>query len=96
MKRMPGLALDTEGRVEAPGSIAEMSSGIVRHRFLQDKRLMSFLSDYKAFDDYPLLADVLKAIAAGKMVKDCAAKQLRKGDDEYLKFADSLKESLVK
>ena len=58
--------------------------------FLQDKRLMSFLSDYKAFDDYPAVADVLKAIAAGKMVKELCRKATEEGDDEYLKFADSL------
>ena len=63
--------------------------------FLQDKRLMSFLSDYKAFDDYPAAADVIKAIAAGKFVKELCRCATEEGDDEYLKFTDSLKESLV-
>lgn len=92
---MPGLALGHRGQGM---KLQEALRKVIRQfgiGFLQDKRLMSFLSDYKAFDDYPAVADVLKAIAAGKMVKELCRKATEEGDDEYLKFADSLKESLV-
>ena len=32
---------------------------------IQEKRLMSFLADYKAFDDYPAVKEVMRAIATG-------------------------------
>ena len=74
MKRMPGLALGHRGQGM---KLQEALRKVIRQfgiGFLQDKRLMSFLSDYKAFDDYPAVADVLKAIAAGKMVKELCRK----------------------
>ena len=95
MKRMPGLALGHRGQGM---KLQEALRKVIRQfgiGFLQDKRLMSFLSDYKAFDDYPAAADVIKAITTGKFVKELCRKATEEGDDEYLKFADSLKESLV-
>jgi len=32
---------------------------------IEEKRLMSFLADYKAFDDYPAVKEVMRAIATG-------------------------------
>ena len=63
--------------------------------FIQDKRLMSYLADYKAFDDYPAVMDVVKAVAAGKVGKELCRLATEGSDDDYLKFADSLKESLM-
>ena len=41
---------------------------------IQEKRLMSFLADYKAFEDYPAGREVLKAIATGECGIECAAR----------------------
>ena len=62
---------------------------------IQEKRLMSFLADYRAFDDYPAVREVMKAIATGECGKDLCRYATEESDDEYLKFADSLKESLA-
>ena len=32
---------------------------------IQEKKLISFLADYKAFEDYPAMRDVMKAIVMG-------------------------------
>lgn len=40
---------------------------------IQEKRLMSFLADYKAFDDYPAVKEVMRAIATGDWGRSCAA-----------------------
>ena len=64
-------------------------------RVIQEKRLMSFLADYRAFDDYPAVREVMKAIATGECGKDLCRYATEESDDEYLKFADSLKESLA-
>ena len=63
---------------------------------IQEKRLMSFLADYRAFDDYPAVREVMKAIATGECGKDLCRYATEESDDEYLKFADSLKESLAR
>ena len=62
---------------------------------IQEKRLMSFLADYKAFDDYPAVKDVMKAIAAGDCCKELCRCAIEGSDDDYLRFAGRLKESLV-
>lgn len=95
MKMMPGLALGHRGQGMKLQEALRKVIRLFGIGFLQDKRLMSFLSDYKAFDDYPAAADVIKAITTGKFVKELCRKATEEGDDEYLKFADSLKESLV-
>lgn len=62
---------------------------------MQEKRLMSFLADYKAFDDYPAVKEVMKAIATGDYGKRlCLAAD--ENDADYLRFADELRESLVR
>ena len=41
---------------------------VIRHfgiNVIEEKRLMSFLADYKAFDDYPAVKEVMRAIATG-------------------------------
>ena len=62
---------------------------------IQEKRLMSFLADYKAFEDYPAVREVMKAIATGECGKDLCRYATEESDDEYLRFAESLKESLA-
>ena len=70
---------------------------IIRHygvSVIEEKRLMSFLSDYKAFDDYPAVKEVMKAIATGDYGKRlCLAADENDADD--LRFADGLREALV-
>ena len=63
---------------------------------IQDRRLMSFLADYKAFDDFPAVKDVMKAIAAGDCCKELCRCAIEGSDDDYLRFAGRLKESLVR
>ena len=41
---------------------------VIRHfgvNVIEAKRLMSFLADYRAFDDYPAVKEVMRAIATG-------------------------------
>ena len=41
---------------------------VIRHfgvNVIEEKRLMSFLADYRAFDDYPAVKEVMRAIATG-------------------------------
>lgn len=53
--------------------IRQLGVGII-----QEKRLMSFLADYKAFDDYPAVKEVMRAIATGGTGRSCAASRLRR------------------
>lgn len=63
---------------------------------IQEKRLLFFLADYKAFDDYPAVKEVMRAIATGKYGKELCRLAAEESDDDYLRFADSLKETLVR
>ena len=62
---------------------------------IQEKRLMPFLSDYKAFEDYPAVKDVMRAIATGDYGKELC-RTAGESNAEYLRFAGSLKKSLVR
>ena len=62
---------------------------------IEDKRLMSFLGDYHAFDDFPAMKDVMRCIATGDYGKKlCLAAD--GSDDDFLRFASELKEALVR
>ena len=62
---------------------------------IENRRLMSFLADYRAFDDFPAVKDVMRCIAAGDYGKRiCLAAD--GSDEEFLRLAASLKEKLVK
>lgn len=56
---------------------------------------MSFLADYKAFDDYPAVKEVMKCIATGDSGKKiCLAAD--GSDAEFLRLASEIREALVR
>jgi len=61
---------------------------------IREKRLMGYLADYRAFDDYPAVRDVMKAIVSGNSGKELCRLTTEAGDEEFLRFADNLKDSL--
>ena len=62
---------------------------------IENKRLMSFLADYKAFDDFPAMKVVMRCIATGEYgEKICRAAD--ESDDEFLRLAREIKETLVR
>ena len=70
---------------------------VIRHfgvNVIEEKRLMSFLADYRAFDDYPAVKEVMRAIATGDSGKKiCLAAD--GSDEEFLRLASEIKEKLV-
>ncbi len=71
---------------------------VIRHfgvNVIEEKRLMSFLADYKAFDDYPAVKEVMRAIATGDSGKKiCLAAD--GSDEEFLRIASEIKVALVR
>ena len=71
---------------------------VIRHfgvNVIEEKRLMSFLADYKAFDDYPAVKEVMRAIATGDSGKKiCLAAD--GSDEEFLRLASEIKEKLIR
>ena len=63
---------------------------------LQEHRLMSVLADYKAFDDYPAVKEVMKAISTEGHGKELCRLASDGSDAECLSYADDMKESLVR
>jgi len=61
---------------------------------IREKRLMGFLGDCRAFDEYPAVRDVMKAIVTGDCGKELCRLVTEAGDGEFLRFADNLKDSL--
>ena len=56
---------------------------------------MSFIADYKSFDDYPAVKEVMRAIATGDSGKKiCLAAY--GSDEEFLRIASEIKETLVR
>jgi hypothetical protein len=86
-RRMHGMKLQ-----EALRKVIRQFGGSV----IQEKRLMSFLADYKAFDDYPAVKEVMRAIATGDWGKELCRLATDAGDADYLRYAESLKETLVR
>ena len=70
----------------------------IRHfgiNVIGEKRLMSFLADYKVFDDYPAVKEVMRAIATGDSGKKiCLAAD--ESDEEFLRIAGEIRETLVR
>ena len=69
---------------------------VIRHfgvNVIEEKRLMSFLADYRAFDDYPAVKEVIRAIATGDSGKKiCLAAD--GSDEEFLRLAGEIKKTL--
>ena len=63
---------------------------------LQEHRLMSVLADYKAFDDYPAVKEVMKAVFSEGIGKELCRLASDGSDAECLRYADDMKESLVR
>ena len=62
---------------------------------IEDKRLLSFLAGYRAFDDFPAMKEVMRFIAAGDYGKRlCLAAD--GSDEDFLRFASELKEALMR
>ena len=62
---------------------------------LQEHRLMSVLADYKAFEDYPAVKEVMKAVSAEGHGKELCRLAMDGSDEECLRYAEDLKKSLV-
>ena len=63
---------------------------------LQEHRLMSVLADYKAFNDYPAVKEVMKAVSAEGHGKELCRLAMDGSDEECLRYAEDLKKSLVR
>lgn len=61
---------------------------------MKDKRLMSFLTDYRAFDDFPAVKTVMRAIAEGGYGRDLCRLAADESDVNYLSYAGDLKNPL--
>ena len=58
---------------------------------IEDKRVMAFLADYKAFDEFPAVKPVMKAIAEGGYGRELCRLAADESDAEYLRYAAGLK-----
>lgn len=71
---------------------------VIRHfgvNVIENRRLMSFLADYRAFDDYPAVKEVMRCLAAGDYGKRiCLAAD--GSDEEFLRIASEIRETLVR
>ena len=63
---------------------------------LQEKRLMSLLADYKSFDDYPAMKDVMRAVADEGHGKELCRLAMDGSDADYHRYADDVRKSLVR
>lgn len=62
---------------------------------LQEQRLMYLLPDYRAYDEYPAVKQVMKAIIADGYAKGLYARGAGAGRPGYLNYAGRVKQSLV-
>ena len=63
---------------------------------LQDHRLMPVLADYRAFDDYPAMKQVMKAVSDAGHGKEFCRIALGESPSECLSYAGSMKEALIR
>ena len=63
---------------------------------LQEKRLMSLLADYKSFDDYPAMKDVMKAVADEGHGKELCRLAMDGSDSDFRSYADDVRKSLMR
>lgn len=62
---------------------------------VQEKRMMFLLADYQAFDDYPAVKQVFRAIAEDGIARELYARSMSSGQAGYLRFAEDVKKHLV-
>ena len=63
---------------------------------LQEKRLMSLLADYKSFDDYPAMKDVMKAVADKGHGKELCRLAMDGSDADFRRYAGDVRKSLIR
>ena len=63
---------------------------------LQEKRLMSLLADYKSFDDYPAMKDVMKAVADEGHGKELCRLAMDGSDADFRRYAGDVRKSLIR
>ena len=62
---------------------------------LAESRLMSLLADYKAFDDFPAMKDVMKEILSGGFGKELSSRSKGTDDTQFHSYAETVRKSLV-
>ena len=63
---------------------------------LQEKRLMSLLADYRSFDDYPAMKDVMRAVADEGHGRELCRLAMDGSDSDFRRYADDVRKSLVR
>ena len=63
---------------------------------LQEKRLMSLLADYKSFEDYPAMKDVMRAVADEGHGRELCRLAMDGSDSDFRRYADDVRKSLVR
>ena len=61
---------------------------------LDDRRFLSFLADYRAYDDYPAMKQVMKALADGGYAREFSCRIRNKNDRDTRLYAAYLKRAL--
>lgn len=64
------------------------------YKVLDDKRFLSFLADYRAYDDYPAMKQVMKALADGGYTRELSCRIKNKNDRDTRLYAAYLKRAL--
>ena len=65
-------------------------------RVLMEKRLVFLLADYLAFDEFPAMKEVMKAVATGVWGKDLCSRSILEDNEDFDLYAEYLKKSLVR
>jgi len=61
---------------------------------LEEKRFLSVLADYRAFDEFPAVRQILQAVVSDGYGKELCGKSLDGDSSEYLPCADKVKKAL--
>ena len=62
---------------------------------LQEKRLVFLLADYKAFDDFPAMKQVMEAIVTGRYGRELCLRSADDDSGDYELYTEYLRKSLV-
>ena len=62
---------------------------------LEEKRFLSVLADYRAFDEFPAVRQILQAVVSDGYGKELCGKSLDGDSSEYLPCADRVKKALA-
>ena len=62
---------------------------------LEEKRFLSVISDYRAFDEFPAVRQILQAVVSDGYGKELCGKSLDGDSSEYLPCADRVKKALA-